>query len=112
MELGKNKREDVGHVLVIDTGGQTTISGTGKIFDEFKESGTLKNYTGYGQEPKTFFEKGYKRAGVRYMNFDETYHGMPYDCRCSKNFFFLHPRILNQVTDKNKKINYATYFKE
>ena len=88
MELGKNKREDVGHVLVIDTGGQTTISGTGKIFDEFKESGTLKNYTGYGQEPKTFFEKGYKRAGVRYMNFDETYHGMPYDCRRVRIFFF------------------------
>ena len=41
MELGKNKREDVGHVLVIDTGGQTTMSGTGKIFDEFKESEKL-----------------------------------------------------------------------
>ena len=79
-----NDRKNVGHVLVVDTGGQTTISGSGEIFEKFKELGQLKDYAGYGQVPKTFFDRGYKSATVCYMKFDQTYHRMPYDCMCSK----------------------------
>ena len=78
-EVGKDKQK-VGHVLVVETGGQATISGTGEIFENFKTTGKIEGYSGYGQIPLTFFEKGYRTATVRYMNFDETYHRMPYDC--------------------------------
>ena len=83
-ELGVGKKI-VGHVSAIDTGGQTTISGSGEIFEKFKRTGELNGYAGCGQTPKTFFEPGYKTAPVRYMNLDETYHRMPYDCRDSKS---------------------------
>ena len=68
------------HVFVIDTGGQTTISGSGKIYEDFKASNQILGYFGFGQNPKFFYEPGYLRASVRYMNLDETYHRMPYDC--------------------------------
>ena len=79
LEMGKQEK-DVGHVLLVDTGGQTTISGSGPIFENFKETGQLQNFSGYGEIPKNFFEKGYKSAKLRYMKFNETYHRMPYNC--------------------------------
>ena len=82
-ELGMDMKL-VGHVFVLDTGGQSTISGSGEMYEEFKRSGALVNYAGYGEVPKTFYDKGYKTASVRSMNLDETYHRMPYDSRRSK----------------------------
>ena len=85
IELGITKKA-VGHVFAVDMGGQTTISGTGEIYENFKKTGQLNGYAGFGETPKTFFEKGYKSASLRYMKFDETYHRMPYDCRDSEFF--------------------------
>ena len=84
LSQGASNEREVGHVFLVDTGGQTTISGSGKIFENFKKCGKLSGYTGMGENAVEFFDKGYKTANLRYMNFDETYHGMPYDCTRSK----------------------------
>ena len=47
--------------------------GTGEIYENFKRTGQLNGYAGFGETPKTFFEKGYKSASLCYMKFDETY---------------------------------------
>ena len=78
-ELGHDMKK-VGHVSLVDTGGQTTFSGSGEIFEKFKKCWQLKDYSGFGLNPKTFFEEGFTTAPLRYMKFDETYHRMPYDC--------------------------------
>ena len=74
-----------GLVLVLDTGQQCTIAGAGTIFDNFRHTGQVNNYTGYGEEPTKFYDrKNYHTAPCRLMNFDETYYKMPYDCRSCK----------------------------
>ena len=75
----------VGHVSISDTGGQTTISGSGEIYENFKKMGKIENYSGFGQTPVNFYDPGFKTAVLRMMNFDESYHGMQYDaCRSTK----------------------------
>ena len=84
----ENLDEEVGLtglVLALDTGQQCTIAGAGPIFDEFKRSGKVINYTGYGEEPAKFYDrKNYHTAPCRSMNFDESYYKMLYDCRSLK----------------------------
>ena len=46
-----------GLVLALDTGKQCTIAGAGPIFEEFRWSGKVINYTGYGEEPTKFYDK-------------------------------------------------------
>ena len=69
----------VDHVSLYDLGGQTTISGSGKIFKDFLESGLLRNFSGYGQKPIIFYKDDFDSASIRLMNLDETYFGMHYD---------------------------------
>ena len=77
--------ENVGYLSIVDTGGQTTISGSGKIFERFLSTGWVDTFSGYGTKPVTFLEKSFLCAPLRKMNFDETYYGMHYDCRKSKH---------------------------
>ena len=70
--------------IVIDTGKQSTVSGTGKIFEEFKRTGVLKHFTGYGQKPALSQESHYAEALVRLMTFADTYGNDDY--KKSKKF--------------------------
>ena len=75
-----------GIYINIDSGIQTTIGGKGEIFENFKRSGHLGQFTGCGTKPSGFYDANFEYAKLRYINFDETYAGMPYDCRRSKYF--------------------------
>ena len=73
-----------GAIMILDTGKQCSIAGCGKIFDDFLKYGHVKNYTGYGQKPKTFYDKNFKTADCRIFKFDQTYYKQPYDARTCK----------------------------
>ena len=60
-------------VLMIDTGKQCTIAGSGKAFDDFKRTGVLKNFTGFGTNPATYSDSHFQEAPLRFMTFAETY---------------------------------------
>ena len=75
----------IGHFSVLDIGGQSTLSGSGEIYDEFLANGTLSKFSGYSERPVGFFETNFKTASLRKLRFDETYYGMQYDCRSSKH---------------------------
>ena len=76
--------------MLIDTGEQTTISGSGQVFEKFQRTGVMDGYTGFGMSPTKFSDPDADTALLRDMAFDETYHGMTYDVTCSKHFVFLH----------------------
>ena len=79
-----------GFVSLIDTGKQCTISGYGEIFDNFLKTYKLEGFTGFGRKPSGFYDADYETAPCRVMNFDQTYHKMPYDCRRSEfTFIFI-----------------------
>ena len=84
-----------GAVICIDTLGQTTFAGVGKIYEDFKRTGKLMNYSGFGKEAKTFYEKDFEAAAVRMLNYDQTFYKLPYDVRKSKHpFGFLVRRFI------------------
>ena len=80
--------QKVGHISIVESGGQATISGSGEIFEKFIETGLIQNLSGNGQKPVNFYEAGFKTAPIRVINFDETFYGMHYDCRDSKHDLF------------------------
>ena len=74
----------------MDVDGQSTMSGSGEMYEKFKKSGLLTKFSGYGEQPASFYDPNFEKASLREMNLDETYYGMDYDCRSSKihyNFF-------------------------
>ena len=71
-----------GLVMAIDTGHQCTLTGVGRMFEDFLQSGKVTEYTGFDQEPAKFYDKkNYHTAECRIMQFDESFYKMPYDCR-------------------------------
>ena len=82
--FGKESQASNGVVMAIDVDGQCTIAGIGKMFETFKATGKIQHYSGYGQEPKTFYQANYAKAACRFMKFDETFWKMPYDVRSRK----------------------------
>ena len=60
-------------VIMIDTGKQCTLAGCSKSYEEFKKTGVLKNFTGYGQRPALFHEAHFNEAPLRLMTFGQTY---------------------------------------
>ena len=72
-----------GVFIAIESGQQCTISGCGPIYDEYKRTGKIMNHSGYGDIPKSFYDPDFDTAAIRFLNFDETYADMPYDCRKS-----------------------------
>ena len=63
-------------LLAIDTGKQCTISGFGKVYDEFMRTGVVKNYTGCGTIPATCDEEHFDEAPLRIMSFADTFGNM------------------------------------
>ena len=75
-----------GCVVTIDTGQQCTLAGCGEMYDEFKRSGIIKNYTGHEEGPVDFYDrKSFHNAPCYTMKFDTSYYKMPYDC-CTREF--------------------------
>ena len=72
---------DTGCILLLKTGVQCTIAGSGKIFQEFQESGQVKEYSTVS--PVSFYAENFETASYRILNFDQTFYKMLYDCRKS-----------------------------
>ena len=75
-----NKRLTTGNITIIDTGEQTTICGSGEIFNKFLQSGKIENFSGFGQKPVNFYDSNFEVAPFRMITYDQTFRGMPYDC--------------------------------
>ena len=93
-ETGKNAKL-VTHISLMDLGGQSTMSGCGEIYENFKKSGLLTKFTGYGEKAASFYDPTFETAPLRELNLDETYYGMDYDCRSSKILRIILLRIRN-----------------
>ena len=76
--------------MLIDTGSQSTISGSGKIYDAFQRTGIISGYSGGGGTPMKISDPNSDLAPLRKMEFDETYHGMTYKCTRSSYLYFYH----------------------
>ena len=80
-------KKDTNVVILIDTSGLATVSGVGKVYENFLKTGVLENFTGYGMRPAKFDEPHFEDAPIRMMTFAESFADMDYDCRESKLFF-------------------------
>ena len=63
---------------VIDTGKQCTVSGIGKMYDQFLETGVLKDFTGWGTKPALSQDSHFAEAPLRLMTFADTYGNNKY----------------------------------
>ena len=63
------------------------MAGTGEIYKDFKRTGKLANYSGFGEQPTTFYEPNFATANVREIKYDQTFYVMPYDVRKSRGNF-------------------------
>ena len=73
-----------GFFIAIDTGIQCTYSGSGLMYEAYKATGKITNHTGFGKKPSNFYDIDFDTAEFRYIEFDETFAGSPYDC-CKSN---------------------------
>ena len=74
-------------LFVIDTGTQTTYSGSGSALNDFEKNSKI-SYSGQGTEVANFFQYHFDEAEVRFLKFDESFHTAPRkDCRSSKNTY-------------------------
>ena len=85
-------------VIAIDTGAQCSIAGFGKMFDEFMWMKSLSNYTGHDRQPASFKDPNFEVALIRLVNFDETFHKMPYDVRKSMCTVWNYPTMMYLAT--------------
>ena len=95
--------EDNGCIMLLKTGAQCTVSGMGKIFEQFKESGKIEQYGGPSHQPVTFYDDDFEHAAYRILNFDQTFYKMPYDCRSSmscKLFTFFYNILTATFTER------------
>ena len=84
------KNEPAGAIICVHSGTQYSVSGCGKIFDQFIRTANLTKFTGSNDKPATFYEANFETAPIRLVKFDETFHKMPYDVRKSEfavNFY-------------------------
>ena len=49
------------------------------MYENFLRTGKLTNYSGYGTEARKFEDNDFEAAPLRLINYDETFHKMPYD---------------------------------
>ena len=89
-----NKRmeieEKVACLMFMENGKQTTVSGEGFLFDNFKKTGKIEQYSGLGCTPKRIYDRDFDESKLRTVTFSETYYKMSYDGRDSKYFFTIY----------------------
>ena len=83
MQSRGEENVDTGCILLLKTGKQCTVAGSGNIFKHFQETGNLENYGGPSAQPVTFYDEDFESAQYRIFKFDQTFYKMPYDCRSS-----------------------------
>ena len=72
-----------GCLILLKTGNQCTVAGSGELFDKFRRTGELKEYGG-NASPVSFYADNFETAAYRILKFDQTFYKMPYDCRNSE----------------------------
>ena len=77
MALGLPERE-TNLNIVIDTGIQCTLAGSGKCYEKFKNTGTITSFTGCGQKPALSKDSHYSQAPLRLMTFVDMYGNSKY----------------------------------
>ena len=72
-KASKIKRE-ADFLMFVDTGKQCTISGQGKLFQEFLETGKIGNFSGKSTIPAKFSEEHFDEAPFRIMAFADSFY--------------------------------------
>ena len=85
-EASNIAKKDTNVVILLDTGGQATVSGVGKVYEHFLKTGLLENFTGYGTWPAKYDDEHFEGAPLRMMTFAESFADMDYNCRESNIF--------------------------
>ena len=73
-----------GGISLVFKGDHTVVGGHGDIFERFCETGIISGYPGEGTRMALSSDANYKTAGMRIIQFHETYEGMHYDVDHSK----------------------------
>ena len=81
-------------MMLMDTGEQCTISGSGHIFNGFKTTGVIEGFNGQGMNLTEFSDPNSDAALLWIMQFDDTYHGMTYDVTHSNYCLLCHMKLL------------------
>ena len=66
-------RRETNLSMMIDTGKQCTFSGKGESFKDYKRTGYLRGFTGYGEKPALSKDPHYSEALLRFMSLADTY---------------------------------------
>ena len=92
LEFRGEKVDEMGCILVLKTGNQCTVSGTGQIFDKFKKNEEMNKYCGYADDTVNFYDENFESAPYQLMKFDQTFFKMPYDCQKSRSIVIIFDR--------------------
>ena len=98
-----NLRKQSGNISIIDTGEQTTVCGSGELFNKFLQTGVIDNFSGFGTKPVTFFKCNFSSAPYRVITYDQTFRGLPYDCT-KGNYFQVYISIFTGRVAKRAKV--------
>ena len=83
-QMGGGTKPLTGSLMMVDVGGQCSVAGTGKIYEDFCRSGKLLHFSGCGTKPKEYYDEAFDTALYRVFKFDQTYYRQPYDCKSHK----------------------------
>ena len=97
-----------GIFIAIETGQQCTISGCGPMYEEYLKTGKITKHSGFGDEPKSFYNHDFDSAPFQFLKFDETYADMPYDS--SKSKFYNIFKSNYDIHSKNICVSRITFF--
>ena len=74
--------------MLIDTGDQSTMSGSGEVFEKFQRTGVIDGYTGQGRPVTKFTDPNCDVDLLQMMDFDDTFQGLNYDVTRSNFQYF------------------------
>ena len=65
--------QNFGGLICIDTGVQCNFAGSGRVYENYKATGKVFGYTGFGSNPVKSNEAGFEDAPVREVSFADTF---------------------------------------
>ena len=71
---------NIGGVMCIDTGSQCSLSGVGKIYNDFKRTGSIAGYSGFGSAPVPSAHPNYAEAPYTEVRFRDTFANSTMKC--------------------------------
>ena len=81
---------NIGAVMSIDTGVQCSVSGSGKMYTDFKRTGAIAGYTGFGASPVSFSHPNYADAPYREVTFKDTFANSTLKCAESELILYMY----------------------